>query len=376
MVGNESGSRSRTQVGTIVDVYIAKKLSKLGKHFAFVCFIKVLDEKLLESKIRDIWLGSYHLFASVECFQRESDHKGHSNSHAHGDQGVSKLNGLGLESYAIVVKRGKRIHKLKGPKPNVCTLSGKEICNNMSLKASVFVKLRDIMLIQNFCVLLKEEGFDDLQIKYFASDWVYLTFLFEEERVVWIQMTGLTCCAWNEDVVSKVASMWGDVCFLDDHRDAPLVIKRVCIKTSKSALIHETVIVVAQGIKYDVTVCEVSNWKPDILEEGEVGSDILDLSDEEEANDFFIDECVCDLQKDCQEGKGDEEVADSFNVDSNPNLVDKGAGFVDRKGHFFQTSGRKKKVDICFEYDEWVASIPIDASVTLPTRPERVSFFG
>ncbi|CAH1423762.1 unnamed protein product [Lactuca virosa] len=354
------------KVGTVADVYIAKNLSKLGKHFAFVCFIKVSDEKLLESKIRDIWLGSYHLFASVAHFQREPDRKGQSNSHVHGDQVVSKLNGQGLGSYATVVKG-----------------------------ASVFAKLRDIRLIQNLFVLLKEEGFDDLQIKYVASDWVYLTFLSEEvctrfkkckgikayfslfrpdvngffvkERVVWIEMIGLPCCAWNEDDVSKVASMWDDVCFLDDDGDAPLAIKRVCIRTSKPTLIHEAFKVVVQGIEYDVAVREVFNWEPDILEEGEVGLDIPDLSDEEEANDFFGED-ACDLQKDCQEGKGDEEVVDSFNVDNTPNLVDRGAGFVDRKGHFFQTSGRKKKVDRCFEDDEQVKSIQVDASVKSPTR--------
>ena len=44
---------------------------------------------------------------------------------------------------------------------------------------------------------------------------------FVKKRVVWIEMIGLPCCAWNEDVVSKVGSMWDDVCFLDDNGDAP-----------------------------------------------------------------------------------------------------------------------------------------------------------
>ncbi|CAH1448082.1 unnamed protein product [Lactuca virosa] len=153
-------------------------------------------------------------------------------------------------------------------------------------------------------------------------------------------MIGLPCCAWNKDVVSKVANMWGDVCFLDDDGDAPLAIKRACIKTSKPTLIHETVKVVAQGIEYDVAVREISNWEPDILEEGE--------------------------------GNGNEEVANSLNVDNTPNLGDRGAGFVDRKGRFFPTSGRKK-VDRCFEDDERVKSIPVDASVKSPTMPQRDS---
>ncbi|CAH1448081.1 unnamed protein product [Lactuca virosa] len=122
------------KVGTMADVYIAKKLSKLGKRFAFVRFIKVSDDKLLERKIREIWLGLYHLFASVARFQREPDRKRQSDSHVHGDQVVSKINGQGLESYATVVKGGKGMYGLKEPKSTVCTLSGKEICNNLSLR--------------------------------------------------------------------------------------------------------------------------------------------------------------------------------------------------------------------------------------------------
>ncbi|XP_023758756.1 uncharacterized protein LOC111907189 [Lactuca sativa] len=89
-----------------------------------------------------------------------------------------------------MVKGGKGMHGLKGPKPNVCALSGKQICNNLSLKASVFAKLRDIRTLR--------------------------------------QMIGLPCCAWNEDVVSMVASMCSNVCFLDDDGDDPLAMKRLC----------------------------------------------------------------------------------------------------------------------------------------------------
>ncbi|CAH1413153.1 unnamed protein product [Lactuca virosa] len=393
MVGNGPASRSRTQVGNL------KLIEKVSSPFYVTNFPVHLG-------VKELWDACAKVGTVVDVYiakklsKLEPDRKRQSDSHVHGDQVVSKINGQGLESYATVVKGGKGMHGLKEPKSTVCTLSGKEICNNLSLQASVFAKLRDIRLIQNLFVLLKEEGFDDLQIKYVASDWVYLTFLSEEvcarfkkcngikayfslftpvvngffvkERAVWIEMIGLPCCAWNEDAISKVASMWGDVCFLDDDGDTPLAIKRACIKTSKPALIHETVKVVAQGIEYDLAFREISNWEPDILEEGEVGSDIPDLSDEEEPKDFFGED-MCDIQKDCQEGNGNEEVVDSLNVDNTPNLGDRGAGFVDRKCRFFQTSGRKKKVDRCFEDDERVNSIMCDASVKSPTRPERDS---
>lgn len=51
------------KIGTVADVYMARKLSKLGKRVAFVRFIKVSNDHLLERRLREIWMGSYHLFA-------------------------------------------------------------------------------------------------------------------------------------------------------------------------------------------------------------------------------------------------------------------------------------------------------------------------
>lgn len=56
--------------GIVADVYLAKKLSKLGKKFAFVKFLKVIDEKVLERKMGDICVGSYHLFVSLAKFHQ------------------------------------------------------------------------------------------------------------------------------------------------------------------------------------------------------------------------------------------------------------------------------------------------------------------
>ncbi|GKD63126.1 RNA-directed DNA polymerase, eukaryota, partial [Tanacetum coccineum] len=50
--------------GTVVDVYLSKKLSKLGKRYAFVRFIKIDDVHSLIDNLRNIWIGSYKLFAS------------------------------------------------------------------------------------------------------------------------------------------------------------------------------------------------------------------------------------------------------------------------------------------------------------------------
>ncbi|GJY81908.1 RNA-directed DNA polymerase, eukaryota [Tanacetum coccineum] len=57
--------------GIVADVYIARKLSKSGHRFAFVRFFKIPDSKLLLEDLNKIWIGSYHMFASLARFDRK-----------------------------------------------------------------------------------------------------------------------------------------------------------------------------------------------------------------------------------------------------------------------------------------------------------------
>ncbi|KAK9070309.1 hypothetical protein SSX86_010710 [Deinandra increscens subsp. villosa] len=58
--------------GKVVDVFIAEKLSSIGKRYAFVRFSKGLDVSNAIYKIRNLWIGSYRLFADVPKFKRGS----------------------------------------------------------------------------------------------------------------------------------------------------------------------------------------------------------------------------------------------------------------------------------------------------------------
>ncbi|CAH1421340.1 unnamed protein product [Lactuca virosa] len=135
--------------------------------------------------------------------------------------------------------------------------------------------------------------------------------------------------------------MWGDVCFLEEDENAPLAVKRMCIKTVKSSLIHDKIRVVAQGIEYVVTVREISNWEPDMMEEGYIDSDIPDLSGDEEEDVCFDEDEIEGLKvKDGE--KVDEGHGDSFSTENMHSKGDRGVGFVDRKGGFFQTNIKRK----------------------------------
>ncbi|GKD69242.1 RNA-directed DNA polymerase, eukaryota [Tanacetum coccineum] len=66
---------SCTQHGTVLDVYIPKKLSKQGKPFSFARFNKVNDVDSLICNLRSVWFGNFWLYATVVRFNRVSSPK-------------------------------------------------------------------------------------------------------------------------------------------------------------------------------------------------------------------------------------------------------------------------------------------------------------
>nr|GEY68369.1 RNA-directed DNA polymerase, eukaryota, nucleotide-binding alpha-beta plait domain protein [Tanacetum cinerariifolium] len=56
--------------GVVVDVYIPKCRSKVGKHFALVRFIKVTNVERLVGNLCTLWIGRMHLHANVIRFER------------------------------------------------------------------------------------------------------------------------------------------------------------------------------------------------------------------------------------------------------------------------------------------------------------------
>ncbi|PWA35052.1 hypothetical protein CTI12_AA613130 [Artemisia annua] len=56
--------------GRIVDAFIVYKKSKAGMRIGFVRFLGVKNDEQLARSLASIWIGSYHLFASVARFNR------------------------------------------------------------------------------------------------------------------------------------------------------------------------------------------------------------------------------------------------------------------------------------------------------------------
>ncbi|GJR54686.1 nucleotide-binding alpha-beta plait domain-containing protein [Tanacetum coccineum] len=58
------------EFGEVADVYVARKLSKVGLRFGFARFFRVGNPQVLEKRLNKIWNGSFKLRANVAKFER------------------------------------------------------------------------------------------------------------------------------------------------------------------------------------------------------------------------------------------------------------------------------------------------------------------
>ncbi|KAI3708612.1 hypothetical protein L2E82_37908 [Cichorium intybus] len=127
-----------------------------------------------------------------------------------------------------------------------------------------------------------------------------------KERIVWMEVSGLPCCAWNDVAVTKV---------------------------------------VAQGIEYEVVVKELSNWEPEIFVEEECNQqEIPSMVEESEDDKSLLGSNYGNRSEGAQEQEKDdlEEGEMRFEYQHQQNHATHGAGFVDRSGKFCDTSAIKR----------------------------------
>ncbi|GJW76393.1 RNA-directed DNA polymerase, eukaryota [Tanacetum coccineum] len=235
--------------GTVTDVYIARKLSKIGRRFAFVRYLKVKNSGSLMEALNKIWIGSYHLFAAMARFDRKptvthkstpkfpnNQHKTASfSSHANPNRSyATDLNGKAsqnLESNDRVILKS-------------VTLDVTDLLDTSDMRNVILAKVRDVHLILNINNVLKKEGFYGFQCKYIGGMWLWIEFdsletcqklqsnkemswyfilmkhvtqtFKADERVIWIEIGGLPLNAWTTKAYKKIAGSWGEPLFVDE----------------------------------------------------------------------------------------------------------------------------------------------------------------
>ncbi|GJS49220.1 RNA-directed DNA polymerase, eukaryota [Tanacetum coccineum] len=274
--------------GKVVDVFIPNRMSKAGKRFAFVRFIKVDDIARLIGNLCTLWVGRYHLHANVVRYERPS--KPHQTSrfphyNDHSPPG----------SYAAVVKDYKTKNNPSNSSPNTPALVLEDSCSIVrDLSRHVMGKVKDLNSIPNLLTLLSKEGFPEVKLSYLGGMWVLIELVnvatkmkllqhtgvnswfnviqaakhdfVSDERVVWVDIEGIPLHVWSRDTFMKIGSKWGVTIDIEENLVSSFARKRLCIKTNVADNILESFKVIFKGKEYMVRAKELFAWTPCFLE--------------------------------------------------------------------------------------------------------------
>ncbi|GJR94726.1 RNA-directed DNA polymerase, eukaryota, partial [Tanacetum coccineum] len=279
--------------GKVVDVFIPNRLSKAGKRFAFVRFIKVDDIDRLLSNLCTLWVGRFHIHANAVRYERPS--KPH---HPHPQPRVHSRPSPG--SFAGVVKDPTTQYHPPSPPASSPALVLEESCFiGRDLSRHVMGKVKDLHSIPNLMILLAKEGFPEVKVSYLGGLWVLLELVnvatckklaqhigvnswFSviqpamadfvcEERVVWVDIEGIPLHLWSRDTFIKIGSKWGATMDIEENLVNSFARKRLCIKTNVAGNILENFKVIFKGRVYLVRAKELFAWTPSFIESKDSG---------------------------------------------------------------------------------------------------------
>ncbi|GJS79466.1 RNA-directed DNA polymerase, eukaryota [Tanacetum coccineum] len=241
------------QYGNVIDVFIPNRRSNLGKSFWLRFFIKILEVKRLVNNLCTIWIGKFKLHVNIARFNRPMLNKGsHSfNSNANvkpvSDASFKKVGSGPSSSYIQAAKVG--IPSLSGAKAlKPALVLDDSYAHETDHTLSLVGKLKEFGSLLNLNKILVEEGFPDIIIRYMGGLWVILHFSSKtskdnfmlhvgvnswfskiqqasnsfnvDEKVVWIDIEGVSLCAWSNNTFTRIASIWGLLLY-DEGENSP-----------------------------------------------------------------------------------------------------------------------------------------------------------
>ncbi|GJT36558.1 DIE2/ALG10 family protein [Tanacetum coccineum] len=295
------------QYGQVVDAYIPDRRSKAGKRFGFVRFIKVFDVNRLVSNLCTVWIGNHHLHANAARFVRPLANKSRtfdsktdkSRINSFGNKVNNVVNEIS-SSYAYVAKGGSANNEEKDSIP---VMVFDDTCvNQQEFSLCLNGKIKEVGALVNLKVVLQNEGFGDIVLRYLGGLWVMIVFKSIEAkekfkdcvaikswftqivqstvdftvdgRIVWVDVEGIPIKLWTSNSFKKIASKWGLYLNEEMTEEHSYHSKRLCILTKRLENIYETVKITYQGKIYWIRAKEISGWIPEFEEQNEDESDM------------------------------------------------------------------------------------------------------
>ncbi|GJU24193.1 RNA-directed DNA polymerase, eukaryota, reverse transcriptase zinc-binding domain protein [Tanacetum coccineum] len=204
------------KVGTIVDVYIAKRKNQLNQMFAFYRYIKVSNSKSLIDSLSNTWIGKLHLHANVARFDRKAVVK------------PSHVGGKAEPLPLLNQKGGTNVVNDDGEDSNLVLELQSAGTNDFPL--AILGCYKDFRSMANTLTLCHSEGFLDVDIKYLGGLWILFYFNSMEVRDKFLNNEGISqwfasLKPWHDDFLVE-ERLWGGLLFSDDFDTCNRLSKR------------------------------------------------------------------------------------------------------------------------------------------------------
>ncbi|GJT13682.1 RNA-directed DNA polymerase, eukaryota [Tanacetum coccineum] len=264
--------------GTVVDVFIPNRMSKAGKRFAFVRFIKVDNVERLVGNLCTLWIGNKHLQANMACFDRDS---------IPSKRVPHKFN-LVAPTHTSFVSAVKGVSSPPIPLASSPAFVLDDSCMvARDLDNFVMGEVRQLSSINNLSVLIHNEGFMNIEIIYLGGLWVMIN-----DRIVWVDIEGVPLHAWYHATFHKIGSQWGEVMELEDGNEDLFAQKHLCIKTKQANNILDSFKIIVKRKVFQIRAKELFVWSPSFKEVPEVVHCSDDESVKNEADINVVDNTV------------------------------------------------------------------------------------
>ncbi|GJZ78736.1 RNA-directed DNA polymerase, eukaryota [Tanacetum coccineum] len=313
--------------GTVVDVFIPTKKSKVGKRFAFVRFIKVINLDRLIENLNTIWIGRFHLFANPARFERPKK----PNLSSHNNVAAAPSYPRGVDQAKGQFQTGSYVNVVNGSSPaavngvwNTPVSASPAMVLDDSCVVSrdlgnyVMGEVKQFSSINTLHVILSNEGFPNAKVVYLGGLWVMIELtsskskakflkhvgvaswfnclsnaqsdFVSRDRIVWVDIEGVPMHVWSSTTFHKIGSKWGEVLDLEECKDDFFARKRICIKTNQEDNILEKFKIIVKGKIFVVRAKELFTWSPTFTDVSETAYCSDDDSDKEvgvKQSEFF-----------------------------------------------------------------------------------------
>nr|GFB94178.1 RNA-directed DNA polymerase, eukaryota [Tanacetum cinerariifolium] len=231
----------------------------------------VVDMDRLIGNLCTIWVGRFHLHANVVRYERPI--KSSTSKRVTAEKPPSSFNHRPSGSPALVLDDS--------------------YVNNVDFSRHVMGSVKELNCIPNLRNILMKEGFLEVQLSYLGGLWVMMDVKSEKikrkmlqhtgvnswfhdllaathdlvinERIVWVDIEGLSLNLWSSASFSEICQKWGNVMDIEESPGYFFARKRLCIMTSMADNILETFKVIFKGKVYSIRAKELFTWTPCFL---------------------------------------------------------------------------------------------------------------